>query len=269
MNRIFSNSLPMRVGVALLVVSVVGLGSARTVTATELFLAESGALPGKLWRSSESTGVGVVHRRGARPDAAFPHAIMQLNQNAVGAEGVHYYCSGLDGCLMHLLNGRNEIMLFEYPGQIRDIATTGEEHTVYFSIVPTPQNGEPLADGQILRRDMWEGQPSLLATVRQADIGYNWWGTFALQDDVIYLATLDSPSKLFRMVPGEAPQPVFTENAHVIRGLTADPEGGFFFTTTSGEAYHTDDFQTATPVLHGERHWADVAAQPMAAAPNP
>jgi hypothetical protein len=269
MKRSFLGTRSVRVALALLVVFVAVFGGLTSVTATELFLAEAGALPGKLWRSSESTGAGIIHRRAARPDAAFPHAIMQLNQNAVGAEGVHYYCSGLDGCLMHLLNGRNEIMLFEYPGQIRDLATTDEEHAVYFSVVATPQNGEPLADGQILRRDMWEGQPSVLATVRQADVGHNWWGTFALQDDAIYLATLDSPSKLFRMVPGEAPQQVFTENTHNIRGLTADPQGGFYFTTTSGDAYRTDDFQTVTPVLHGERHWADVAAQPVVAAPNP
>ena len=269
MNRILTNALQVRVAAALLVVTVSWFGSVTTVKATELFLAEAGALPGKLWRSGASTDVDVIHRRAARPDAAFPHAIMQLNQNAVGAEGAHYYCSGLDGCLMHLLNGRNEIMLFEYPGQIRDLATTGEEHTVYFSTAATPQNGEPLADGQILRRDMWEGQPSVFATVHQSDVGHNWWGTFALQDDAIYLATLDSPSRLFRMVPGEAPQQVFTENTHAIRGLAADPQGGFYFTTTSGDAYHTDDFQTVTPILHGERHWSDVAAQPVVAAPTP
>ena len=122
-----------------------------------------------------------------------------------------YFVSGLDGYVIHLLDGRNEVLSFEYPGQIRDIDSGNEEHTVYFSVVPTPQNGEPLADGKIYRRDLWAGQPSEAATIRQADIGGNWWGTFAIQDGTTYIATFESPSRIFKLT-SDGPEQVFTGN---------------------------------------------------------
>src|SRR5690242_9048813 len=83
----------------------------------QYFLAEQGAFPGKLLTSDDGTAVRVVHRREPRPDRAYPSAVMKLQHVAVGPDGKVYYCSGLDGSLMHLLDGRHEIQSFEFPGQ--------------------------------------------------------------------------------------------------------------------------------------------------------
>src|SRR5690606_6612661 len=122
---------------------------------------------------------------------------------------------------------------FEFPGQVRDVDCGGEEHTVYFSVVPTPQNNEPLADGKIYRRDLWQGQPSEVAAVRQADVGGDWWDAFAVKDGDTYIATLSTPSRLYRLTSGGA-EPVFTSNQYRIEGFGADDDGNFVFTDGAG-----------------------------------
>jgi hypothetical protein len=243
--------------------------AARPAGAEDFFLAEAGTNTGKLWRSEAGAPEQLYHNRAARANPAYPHAIMKLNQTAIGADGAVYYCSGLDGCLMHLLDGRHEIMLFEFAGQIRDLATTGESHTVYFSVVPTPQNDEPLADGKIYRRDLWEGAAEEVAVVRQTDVGGNWWGTFAIADGVVYLATLHSPSRIYKVVPGGAPIRVFETSTFEIRGLTAGPVRDFFFSTADGGVHRTSDFRQTTAVLASQRRWADISTRPPADAPRP
>jgi hypothetical protein len=149
---------------------------------------------------------------------------MKLGQVAVGPDHKVYFASGLDGYVLHLLDGMHEVVSFEFPGQVRDLETGAEEHTVYFSVVATPQNGEPLADGKIYRRDMWAGQPSEFATVRQSQIGGNWWGTFAIQHGTVYIATFESPSRVFKLTTS-GPEQVFGANRFQIHGLASADEG--------------------------------------------
>jgi hypothetical protein len=232
------------------------------------FLAEQGTFPGKLSASDDGAAVRVVHRREPRPDRAYPSAVMKLQHVAVGPDAKIYYCSGLDGSLMHLLDGRHEIQSCEFPGQIRDLATTGEEHTIYFSVVPTPQNGEPLADGKIYRRDFWEGAATEVATVRQSDVGGNWWGTFTIREGVVYLATLESPSRLFQLT-GNGPQRVLADNNHRIVGLTTDAAGAFLFTTGDGQVWRTSDFAAIDVVARTNLRLSDIAVRPAPDAPRP
>lgn len=234
------------------------LAATSQVRAQELFLTDSGSLPGRLWRSEGGAPEREIHRRADRANPAFSRAIMRLAQSAVTPEGAIYFASGLDGYIMHLVDGRHEIAVMEHTGQIRDVATTGEEHTVYFSSVATPQNGESLADGQILRRDFWEGSPSVVATVRQADVGNNWWGTFTIHRGTTVLATRHEPSRLFQLTSG-GPVQVFPENQYSIRGLASGPDGLFYFTTGSGKVYRTADFTNVTPVLVAGCNLSDVA----------
>jgi hypothetical protein len=234
----------------------------------QFFLAEQAAFPGKLYASDDGAAVRVVHRREPRPDRAYPSAVMKLQQVAVGADAKVYYCSGLDGSMMHLLDGRHEIQSFEFPGQIRDLATTGEEHTVYFSVVPTPQNGEPLADGKIYRRDFWDGAATEIATVRQSDVGGNWWGSFTIREGVVYIATLESPSRLLQLT-GDGPQRVFVDSNYRIVGLTSDADGAFLFTTGDGQVWRTTDFTTADVVARTDFQLSDVAVRPAADARRP
>jgi len=65
---------------------------------------------------------------------------------------------------------------FEPGSPAATVFTHADERMVALvSVVPTPQNGEPLADGKIYRRDLWAGEPSEFAVVRQSQVGGNWW----------------------------------------------------------------------------------------------
>lgn len=236
--------------------------------AEDLFLADGQAFPGRLWLSEGGTAERAVHHREPRPNPAFPNAVTKLSQVAVGSDGKIFYVSGLDGCLMHLLDGRHEILSFEYAGQIRDLACTGEERVVYFSVVPTPQNGEPLADGAIFRRDLGEGAPTLVATVRQADVGGNWWGTFAIRNGEIVLATLDEPARLYKWT-GSGVVRAFPNNRTAVRGFVAAGDGRFWIANGTGTVLRTRDFETFETGLTTDRRLTDVALRAPADAPRP
>lgn len=229
------------------------------VHAGDLYLADGGAFPGKLWSTTDRVGE-LIHARAGQADPAFPAAAMKLGHVAVTHAGEIYYASGLDGYVMHLLDGKHEIAVFEFPGQIRDVACTAEPHTVYFSVVPTPKDNEPLADGEIYRRDLWEGQPTLVATVRQADVGGAWWGNFTVRNDAVYLSTFEKRSRLYRLADGQ-PVPVFPANQLEIRGLaTTGPE--FLVADGSSRIYRTPDFRSFVLVYEGDGQFTDVAPGP-------
>ncbi len=250
------------------VLLLTAIAPARPASAEDVFLAPSGVFPGQMWLSEGGTAPRIVHRREPQANPAFPRAIMKLGQIAVAPEGKVYFASGLDGSIMHLLDNRHEIQVMEFDGQIRDLACSSEEHTIYFSVVPTPQNGEPLADGKIYRRDLWAGRPTEVATVRQADVGGNWWGTFTIRGGVVYLATLDGPSRLYKL-NGNTLERVFEQNVSAVKSLTAGPDGDFWFTTNDQQVYRTRDFVTVTSVLRGELNWNDVSLRQGQENPRP
>ena len=258
----------LRCGIQQLLVLVASVLSCSVSTASDLILTDGRAFPGQLWESQSGAPARPIHRREATADPAYPRAAMKIAHATVGPDGKIYFVSGLDGYVIHLLDGRNEVLSFEFPGQIRDVDSGNEEHTVYFSVVPTPQNGEPLADGKIYRRDLWAGHPSEAATVRQSEIGGGWWGTFAIQDGTAYIATFESPSRLFKLTSA-GPEPVFTANRFKIHGLTADDEGSFLVTDGTGTVYRTRDFVTVEPVLQTDGNFTDVSLRPAAPTTGP
>lgn len=239
-----------------------------TARAENLFTASGSDLPGKLWLSEGGTPLRPIHTRLGRPDPAYPRAVMKLAQVAVAPDNKIYFCSGLDGYVMHLLDGRNEIQSFEFDGQVRDVACTGEDATVYFSVVPTPQNGERLADGKIYRRNFGDGQPTVVATVRQSDAGGNWWGTFTIRNGSIFIATLEESSRILE-VAGDAVTPAFTAPGMRIQGLSAGNDGAFYFVTGAGKVYRTVDFSAIETVLTTPRRLTDVALPAPAGSPRP
>lgn len=232
--------------------------------AADLLVADIRQFPGQLWMATENGPERLIFRRDATANPAFPRAATKLGQVAVGADGKIYFASGLDGYVMHLLDDKNEVVSFEFPGQVRDLDGGEEEHTVYFSVVPTPQNGEPLADGKIYRRDLWAGQPSEVATIRQSQVGGNWWGTFAIQNGTIYLATLDAPSRIYKLTAA-GPEQVFATNRAKIQGLAATADGAFYFADGTGIIYKTNDFEAVEPALRSGRTMTDVAVRPEVA----
>jgi hypothetical protein len=236
--------------------------------AEDLFVAAGADFPGKLWYSEGGALLRPIHARLGRPDPAYPRAVMKLAQVAVAPDNKVFFCSGLDGYVMHLLDGRHEIQSFEFDGQIRDLACTGEEATVYFSVVPTPRNNEPLADGKIYRRNFGDGQPTVVATIRQSDVGGNWWGTFTIRDGSIFISTMEENSRILE-VAGDAVTPLFTAPGMRIQGLSTDREGAFYFVTGAGKVYRTIDFSAIEPALVTPRRLTDVTLRAVAGSPRP
>jgi hypothetical protein len=139
---------------------------------------------------------------------------------------------------------------------------------VYFSVVPTPQDGQPLADGRIYRRNFGDGQPTLVATIRQADVGGNWWGTFAIHEGSIYIATFENNSRIFR-VDAPTVTPAIQTRGMKIHGMTVGGDGTFYIVTGTGKVYRTIDFTTLTDVLTTPRRLTDVALRAPADGPRP
>lgn len=231
--------------------------------AEDFFLADGNLFPGQLFESRDGGVERAIHRREAVANRAYPKAAMKLGQVAVAPGGKIFFVSGLDGYIMHLLDGRNEIASFEFNGQIRDLACSDNDHTVYFSVVPTPQNGEPLADGKIYRRDLWAGQPSEIATIHQAEVGGNWWGTFTIRGGVIYLTTFENPSRVYKLA-SNSPE-LIAELPFKVSGLTAAADGNFYFSDGTNQVYRTADFQSVEPAFRGEHKFTDVASPAVAA----
>jgi hypothetical protein len=224
--------------------------------AESLYLADGQTYPGKLWVSVGGGSEELVFQREAVANPAYPEAAMKLGHVAVGPDRKVFYCSGLDGYVLHLLDDHHEVLSFEFPGQVRDVACTDEEHVVYFSVVPTPQNDEPLADGKIYRRDIWQGQPTEVATVKQSDIGGGWWGTFAIRDREIYISTHEDSSRVFKL-SSSAPQLVGTIAGHKIAGFAGTREG-WLFAEGTGRIYRTADFATTEEAFAAVRPVSDV-----------
>lgn len=242
-----------------LVWTLIFLARATQSWSAEYWLADQKAFPGGIWHAADGdAGERLIHRREATADPAFPRAIMKVGQVAAAPDGAFYFCSGLDGCVLGLLDGRHEVLSFEFDGQIRDLSCGGEEHAVYFSVVPTPQNGEPLGDGKIYRRDLWAGAPAEVATVRQAEVGGNWWGTFCVRDGVIYLATTEETSRLYRLTSG-TPEPIYLANSRRILGFEAEGDG-FLAADGSGDIVRTTDFTSFELVRHSAVKASDVTS---------
>jgi hypothetical protein len=244
---------------ALVAVVVFAAVGSKCCQAAESWVADQRAFPGAIWQVDAAGQGHLLHRREAQADPAFPRAIMKVAQVAAAPDGSFYFCSGLDGCVLALLDNRHEVLCFEFDGQIRDIACGGEDHVVYFSVVPTPQDGEPLADGKIYRRDLWLGQPAEVATIRQADVGGNWWGTFCVRDGVIYLATTEPTSRLFQLTSG-TPEAVFPGNTRRIMGFEPFADG---FVVADGEhdIVRTVDFTTFEPFFTTAVQASDVTVR--------
>ena len=246
----------IRIGLALAGVAWVQCGVA---SAAELWFADQRAFPGVVWHAVEDRPERLLVRRQPGADPAFPRAVMKVAQVAAAPDGAFYFCSGLDGYVLGLLDQRHEVLAFEFPGQVRDLACGGEDQAVYFSVVRRPRDGEPRADGKIYRRDLWQGAAAEVATIRQTDVGGHWWGTFTVREGVVILATTEPRSRLFR-VAGGTPEPIFRECDRRISGLEADGEE-YLVADGDGRISRTRDFAELTPVRSGAARFSDVTVR--------
>ena len=250
---------------AVLAVAAAQVVVSAPVRAENFYLTEHGMQPGTLLQANDGTVARARHQRHTSANPAFPNAVMALSQVAVDVEGHVYFCSGLDRYVMQLLDGRNEVLVIEAEEQIRDVACNQDAQTFYYSVLATPQSGQPLPDGIIYRRYLGDARPTVVATVRQADIGGNWWGTFTAIDGVLYLATNEPDSRIFKNSGGVVTH-IGTARGFRISGLSCTTAGTFHFTTNSGKVYRTtNDFSVIEPALVTDLQLRDVVTRPVTA----
>jgi hypothetical protein len=226
------------------------------VRGEEFYLASTHSWPGAVWRSEHGLPEREVHLRPAAPLVSAPGSVPRIANIAVTADDKQYYCSGLDGYILHNLRG-HDVVTCKFEGQIRDLAIGREDHTIYFSVVATPVNGAPLADGKLYKYDWYTGGPIELATVKQQQVGGNWWGAFAIHDGSFHLATLEDSSKIFRLDGADA-LPIHSKTGFRITGFTISSEGEYFFATGEAQVFRTFDFQRVHSALATRRRITDV-----------
>src|SRR5262245_45248105 len=91
-----------------LVLTLLATGAAApTVKAEDFYLTDGRAFPGQLWFVRSGSPERLFHRREVTVNQAFPRAAMKLGQVAVGPDDKVYFASGLDGYVIHLLDGKN------------------------------------------------------------------------------------------------------------------------------------------------------------------
>lgn len=232
---------------------------ANSTEAQQAMLADSALKAGSIWQADGSAAELVVHQRSGSVEPAFPEAEKNIAQLAISSDEKIYFCSGLDGYVIHLINGKHEVAAFApVKGQIRDLACTGEKHTIYYSVVETPVNKQNLSDGQIFRRDIEEGKETLVATIRQADVGGNWWGVFTIHEGSIYLATSETDSRILKWTKGAISE-VALLKGYKIEGLTVAPDTSFQFVCGNKNIYCTADFKEITSSETNIPHLSDIA----------
>lgn len=243
---------------------VVGCASFLVVTGfaaafgQDLYLADAAHFPGVLWLSREGRPERVVHRRDVKPLASAPGMIPRLAQVCVLPGGKQFFCSGLDGYVFHNLNG-HEVVSGDHKQQVRDLAPGDDDHTYYFSVVSTPQNGEPLAEGRIYRHDLYDGGPRLVATVKQEIVGNDWWGTFARKGEDFYVVTLRSPVRIYRLNGADA-ELKWESAERRVTALTFDGDGQPVIASGGTDIIRLRDFTDAQVLLRAERNMTEVAA---------
>jgi hypothetical protein len=128
-----------------------------------------------------------VYRRPETPRDERGQPVPRLGSLTQGPDGI-YFCSGLDGLIFRLQNGV-EKAVYDHDGQIRHVEYDDAPGKLLFSVVPTPQNHAPLADGAIHMLDL--PTKRIVSTIRiaQRDVGRDWWGQFAVSGKDIHVAT--------------------------------------------------------------------------------
>jgi hypothetical protein len=149
----------------------------------ELAYAEYGPWPGEIKIASPRAEPRLLYRRPLTltPDdgRGFPRLCTLTSSEA----GAIFFASGLDSRIYQLAGGR-ERLLFDAgdvekrPPQIRTVRSVPGNPYLYFSVVPTPQNSDPLSDGTIYALNLRSKQIDYSIPVAQTTVGHDWWGAF-------------------------------------------------------------------------------------------
>ncbi len=154
-------------------------------------------------------------------------------------DGSIAFCSGLDRSIMVLgPAGEQEL---HHGGYLARQVRTDSNGDLYWSGVETPQNNNPLPDGFIYRRRASTGQVETLLTFSQSNTDHDWWGAFDVRGGQVYVATLKSPAKLYRIVDS-IPQHIATFSFPISSFRIIGPSA-ILAADGQGKIYRIDDWQ--------------------------
>lgn len=173
------------------VVMVVLIQGASTVSADQYWLADGSSWPGSIFSVQDTTQL--THwQRALRPD---DRVVPRVQSLTFLRDGSLVFCSGLDRSLFRLgSNGEQEL---HFGGGLVRQVRTDTSGDLYWSGLETPLDGNPLPDGFIYRKRTDSESIEVLMSFSQELVGRDWWGAFDVRDGQVYVSTLSSPSKIY------------------------------------------------------------------------
>lgn len=176
--------------------------SSSVAVAQNFLVVDQNSWPGR-FVTVRGTNSANYWQRGSVPERLTPRLRSLTNL----PDGSIAFCSGLDRSIMVLGHaGEQEL---HHGGYLARQVRTDSNGDLYWSGLETPQNNNPLPDGFIYRRNAATGQVETLLTFSQSLVDRDWWGAFDVNNGQIYVATLRSPAKLYR-VTNSIPQLIAT-----------------------------------------------------------
>lgn len=197
-------------------------------TAQNFLVVDQNAWPGK-FVSIRGASSSIYWQRGAVNDSLVP----KIRSLTPLPDGSIAFVSGLDRSILALrTNGEIEL---HQGGYLARQVRTDSNGDLYWSGLETPQENNPLPDGFIYRRKASTGQVETLLTFSQELVRRDWWGSFDVRNGQVYVATLKSPSTIYRL-ENSIPKPIATIASNISSFrlesdnsvVAADGAGGIF-----------------------------------------
>jgi hypothetical protein len=227
----------------------------------DLWLANSADFRGRVRVSHQGDPPKVIYTRPQLAYPADPQAVMRIAQLAVGRDGTLFFCSGQDGAIWRVAADEPETRVLTNSGTVCDLAFDADTAALYFSTVQAVDSATKQREGRILRVDLASGGSEEVLRVGVTDVEGSWRGVFTVQDGVFFLATDDSPSRIYRVAGGEF-QRVYRYNPRRVTGLSIAASGEFLVADDSSEIWSTRTFSVFSEVIATEFGISDVAAVP-------
>lgn len=160
----------------------------------QTFLAvDQDAWPGKIVSFSRAGGESLYWQRGP---AINDHVVPKIQSLTTLRDGTIAFCSGLDRSVQTIDRAGREYEL-HYGGSLVRQLRTDTNGDLFWSGLETPIDRNPLPDGFILCRRSGTGTVETLLTFSQGLVGQDWWGSFDVRQGQIWVATLNSPSRIY------------------------------------------------------------------------
>ncbi|MFN0020627.1 MAG: hypothetical protein ACKVP0_20405 [Pirellulaceae bacterium] len=233
-----------------------------------LFLADNNRWPGaiiKVTREGERDW-HVVNPADLPRDAR--EAVPRIGSVAISPRGEVFYCSGLDG-LIYKLEGGRPIVVHHHGPPVRDLGFGSQPDILFFSVVRTPQNGEPLTDGEIYRKNVRTGDYGRLGVVRQDEVGGNWWGSLAVHRGQLYISTMGRTSRILRQRT-TGWETLMEASSHVIQGIDFENGGDLYFVAGTGMIHRSTNLRDIENVTESrDSRFVDLALEPEGASDLP